>query len=348
MRRKGICLFLVALFFWAEIPSAMAAEDLTAYFEAARAALETPAQQALTDGEWELRTGETVAAPFVSTEVIPYDEQAERPLPALEGELISGDESILSVSEDGMVTALSAGETTLTYRTSAGEQVLKVSVSDDAMPQLIRNYIYVLRREFTEVQRARLPKYNKYAKWYYRKKNEVGWCSVFTIYCANAAGAEPVKKGDVDKENPPEVQFLREGQVGNQYDGFLSMGRFVGIPQSGYLVIYADMSNEYRTVHIGSVVDVEDRGDGVYAVTTIEGNMSNSVKSYSYLYDSKLDNHLVGVEKGLRLRSNMAERPESEQVDPLIQYALHTDHWSVFGFCQTWAGAVPLHPTPRP
>ena len=54
MRRKGICLFLVALFFWAEIPSAMAAEDLTAYFEAARAALETPAQQALTDGEWEL------------------------------------------------------------------------------------------------------------------------------------------------------------------------------------------------------------------------------------------------------------------------------------------------------
>ena len=211
MRRKGICLFLVALFFWAEIPSAMAAEDLTAYFEAARAALETPAQQALTDGEWELRTGETVAAPFVSTEVIPYDEQAERPLPALEGELISGDESILSVSEDGMVTALSAGETTLTYRTAAGEQVLKVSVSDDAMPQLIRNYLYVLRREFTEVQRARLPKYNKYAKWYYRKKNEVGWCSVFTIYCANAAGAEPVKKGDVDKENPPEVQFLREG-----------------------------------------------------------------------------------------------------------------------------------------
>ena len=82
MRRKGICLFLLALFFWAEIPSAMAAEDLTAYFEAARAALETPAQQALTDGEWELRTGETVAAPFVSTEVIPYDEQAERPLPA--------------------------------------------------------------------------------------------------------------------------------------------------------------------------------------------------------------------------------------------------------------------------
>lgn len=336
MRRKGWVLFLAALLLLAEIPSAAAAADLTAYFEEARAALETPAQQALTDGVWELRTGETAAAPFVSTEVIPYDEQAERPLPAPEGELSAGDESILAVSEDGRVTALSAGETTLTYRDANGEQVLKVTVADDAMPQMIRNYLYVLRREFTEVQRARLPKYNKYAKWYYRKKNEVGWCSVFTIYCANAAGAEPVKKGEVDLENPPEVQFLREGQVGNQYDGFMDMGRFAGVPKPGYLVIYADMSNEYRTVHIGSVVDVEDRGDGVYAVTTIEGNMSNSVKSYSYLYDSKADNHLVGAEKGLRLRSNMAERPEAEQTDPLIQYALHTDHWSVFGFCQTW------------
>ena len=336
MRRKGICLFLAALLLLAEIPSAMAAEDLTAYFEEARAALETPAQQALTDGAWELRTGETAAAPFVSTEVIPYDEQAERPLPALEGELISGDESILSVSEDGMVTALSAGETTLTYRTAAGEQVLKVSVSDDAMPQLIRNYIYVLRREFTEVQRARLPKYNKYAKWYYRKKNEVGWCSVFTIYCANAAGAEPVKKGEVDLENPPEVQFLREGQVGNQYDGFQKLGRFADVPRPGYLVIYGDLDNGYRTTHIGIVVGAEALGAGLYRVTTVEGNMSNTVKSYTYLYDSAKANNTVGVEKGRKLQRNMAELPADQQTDPLAQYTPHTTHWCVFGFGASW------------
>ena len=149
MRRKGWVLFLAALLLLAEIPSAAAAADLTAYFEEARAALETPAQQALTDGVWELRTGETAPAPFVSTEVIPYDEQAERPLPAPEGELSAGDESVLAVSEDSRVTALSAGETTLTYRDANGEQVLKVTVADDAMPQLIRTYLYVLRREFT-------------------------------------------------------------------------------------------------------------------------------------------------------------------------------------------------------
>jgi pimeloyl-ACP methyl ester carboxylesterase len=30
------------------------------------------------------------------------------------------------------------------------------------------------------------------------------------------------------------------------------------------------------------------------------------------------------------------ELPAEMQTDPLVQYTLHTDHWSVFGFCQTW------------
>ena len=32
----------------------------------------------------------------------------------------------------------------------------------------------------------------------------------------------------------------------------------------------------------------------------------------------------------------MAQVPEEMQTDPLVQYTLHTDHWSVFGFGQTW------------
>ena len=110
----------------------------------------------------------------------------------------------------------------------------------------------------------------------------------------------------------------------------------MSVPKPGYLVIYADMSNAYRTVHIGSVTDVQDLGDGLYAVTTVEGNMSNSVKSYCYVYDSNKPNHMVGVEEGLKLQNNMSELPEQMHLDPLVQYELHTDHWSVFGFCQTW------------
>jgi hypothetical protein len=130
--------------------------------------------------------------------------------------------------------------------------------------------------------------------------------------------------------------YFREGQVGNQYDAFQSLGRFVGIPRPGYLVIYGELNNGYRTTHIGIVVDVQDRGDGIYQVSTVEGNMSNTVKSYTYLYDSNKDNHTVGVETGLKLQKNMSVLPEEEQTDPLTQYKLHTTHWCVFGFCASW------------
>ena len=201
---------------------------------------------------------------------------------------------------------------------------------------MIKNYLYVLKREFYSVKRAKLPKYNQYAKWYYGRKKEVGWCAVFTIYCANAAGANPLTLKEIDYANPPMVQYVRQGQVGHQYDGFWDMGRFVSVPKPGYLVIYADMSNAYRTVHVGSVADVQDLGGGKYAVTTIEGNMSNTVKSYCFLYDSNKANNTVGKEKGLKLQNNMEELPAEYHTDPLVQYELHTDHWSVFGFCQTW------------
>lgn len=78
-------------------------------------------------------------------------------------------------------------------------------------------------------------------------------------------------------------------------------------------------------MHIGSVTDVEELGDGLYAVTTVEGNMSNSVKSYCYVYDSNKPNHMVGVEEGLKLQNNMSELPEQMHSDPLVQYELHTD-----------------------
>ena len=186
------------------------------------------------------------------------------------------------------------------------------------------------------MHRARLPKYNQYAKWYYGKKKEVGWCSVFTIWCANASGTDPVQEETLEGAPEGGVLLLREGQVGNQYDGFQKLGRFTGVPRPGYTVIYGDLSNGYRTTHIGLVVDVSDAGGGLYRVTTVEGNMSNTVKSYTYLYDSNKANSTVGVEKGKKLQANMAELPKDQQTDPLVQYKLHTDHWCVFGFGASW------------
>ena len=331
-RRLTLLILAFTLFF----SSALADAERDALFDSALEALLTPAQEGERDGAYSLHTGDSAYVPCVAPDITPYDERENTVYPQIDGSFSSSDPEVVSVSEAGLMTGLKQGEATVTYHSADGDHAYLVTVSDGTPPEVIKNYIYVLRREFYSVKRARLPKYNQYAKWYYGKKNEVGWCAVFTIYCANAAGTNPIKYTEVDAENPPMVQFMREGTVGHQYDGFLAMDRFVSVPKPGYLVIYADMSNAYRTVHIGSVTDVEDYGDGLYAVTTIEGNMSNSVKSYCYLYDSTKPNHLVGIQDGLKLQNNMAELPQEAHTDPLVQYELHTDHWSVFGFCQTW------------
>ena len=328
---------LLAMLLLASNALALTNEERSALFDEALAGLRTPDQLSNAAAAFGLHTGDSAYLPCVSPGIIPFDEQGEDGLqPIKPGIFSSSDESIVTVSPEGLMTGIAPGEAIVTGSTEDGDYFYKVTVGDDQLPQVIKNYIYVLQREFYSVKRSRLPKYNKYAKWYYGRRKEVGWCSVFTIYCANAAGTDPLTLKEIDYENPPMVQFIQQGQVGHQYDGFLDMGRFVSIPKPGYLVIYADMSNSYRTTHIASVTDVQDLGGGRYAVTTIEGNMSNSVKSYCYLYDSNKPNHLVGLEKGLRLQNNMEELPEEYHTDPLVQYELHTDHWSVFGFCQTW------------
>ena len=328
---------LLALLLFVSQASALTNEERSALFDEALSGLLTPDQLSDATGFFGLHTGDSAYIPCVSPGIVPFDELPEGGLqPIMSGTFTSSDPSVVTVSDAGLMTGVAPGEAEVVAITVEGEFTYNVTVGDDQLPQVIKNYIYVLNREFYSVKRSRLPKYNKYAKWYYGRRKEVGWCAVFTIYCANAAGTNPLTLKEIDAENPPMVQFVRQGQVGHQYDGFLDMGRFVSVPKPGYLVIYADMSNSYRTTHIASVTDVQDLGNGRYAVTTIEGNMSNSVKSYSYLYDSNKPNHLVGLEKGLRLQNNMEELPAEYHTDPLVQYDLHTDHWSVFGFCQTW------------
>ncbi|MCL1854929.1 MAG: CHAP domain-containing protein [Clostridia bacterium] len=314
---------------------ALAGKDPAA-FDAARSVLKTPAQQGITALEYGLHPGESAYVPEVAPEITPFDEPEAVVYPPVQGNFESSDDTILTVNDRGLMTAKAPGVVRVTYQKPEAEAHYRVTVSDEIPTERAKAMAYVARREFLETRQARLPKYNKYAKWYYGKKKEVGWCAVFAIWCANASGSDPLK--EKDSANVPEdaTLYLKEGQVGNQYDGFAALGRFGAIPRTGYMVIYADMRNGYRVTHIGIVVDAVPLEGGMYRVTTVEGNMSNSVKSYVYLYDSGKDNHLVGVEKGLKLQRNMSKVPEDDREDPLPQYEPHTDHWTVFGFCETW------------
>ena len=112
------------------------------------------------------------------------------------------------------------------------------------MPLEARNFVLFARAQFEKHPFEKLPKANEYTPWYYHDKREIGWCSVFQIYCAYHSGLQLLKyKQDVTVA-PDAVISAMEGLVGNVYYVFEAQNRWLqademeAIPKPGYLVIY--------------------------------------------------------------------------------------------------------------
>ena len=198
------------------------------------------------------------------------------------------------------------------------------------MPLAARNFVLTARAEFEKNNWAKLPKNNEYTKWYYHDNREIGWCSVFQIYCAYHSGLQLIRyKQDVNVE-PDACISAMEGRVGNVRLAFEEHGRWVdgtegGIPKPGYLVIYGVRASTPYT-HVAIVESVKEMGDGVYELTTIEGNLNSTVRRINYRYDATPK----------RQYYNMSAVPEDEITEENCQYKLQKDDWYVTGFCATW------------
>ena len=294
-----------------------------AEFNAQFAALKSPIELMLSTKNANVRVGDAFYLPFIEERIIPTDEMHSYQS-KYDGSATSDNTDVAQIDENGLITIIGNGVANIEYNT----QILKLNVNEENQPFSIQNFIYLANYEYLSNQMQRMPKYNKYAKWYYKKKNEVGWCSVFASYITNAAGLPTFKHDTIDltalSEN--KVFGLLEGQVGSQWDGYKSVDRFTNIPKPGYLVIYGNRKNGYKHTHIWIVVEAKELENGNYLIRTVEGNMSNTVKSYIYIYDSNVSHP----------NANMSETPEEFRENPLPQYTLHTNFWSVFGFCATW------------
>ena len=198
------------------------------------------------------------------------------------------------------------------------------------MPLAARNFVLFARAEFEKNDWTRLPKCNEYTQWYYHDKREIGWCSVFQLYCAYHSGLQLVRYRQDIEVQPGDCISAMEGRVGNVRLAFEEHGRWLdgtqgAAPKPGYLVIYGVRQSTPYT-HVAIVESVKELGDGLYELTTIEGNLNSTVRRLNYRYDAN-------PKQPYR---NMSVVPTDEITQENCQYTLQKDDWYVTGFCATW------------
>ena len=167
---------------------------------------------------------------------------------------------------------------------------------------------------------------NKYSFWQCGKgpKCNIGWCGAFLGYVFDTCGIpmdEPTKSVPHESGEPYSVHAAGVGKINK---GFEKMNRLTMVPKPGYLVVYGEQK-AYGYKHIGLVTDVDDLGGGVYLLKTVEGNMSNRIKRYCYLFDS---NEPI---------KNTKPCPDKyRRTDGEINDYEHIKKWNITTFCQTW------------
>ncbi len=198
------------------------------------------------------------------------------------------------------------------------------------MPLEARHFVLQARMQFERHPFEKLPKANEYTNWYYHDKREIGWCSVFQIWCAYHSGVELIHYKLKDRLPEEAVFTAMEGRVGNVYKAFEKQGRWLsgtegGIPRPGYLVIYGVRGSTPYT-HIAIVESVTALDDGRYELTTIEGNINSTIKRMNYRYNANPEKPYY----------NMSVIPENEITRMNCQYTLQKNNWYITGFCATW------------
>ena len=262
--------------------------------------------------------------------------------------------------EGNTITAYDEGYTVLSLVGQNGEEFqVEVEVAegaaaeaDDSVPALIRRAIEIGIQEWQENLGNALPrsdsnkpaKGNKYTVWW---GYDCGWCGAFANYCMDTAGV-PLEPSDTYKKLKPlgsgEPHGVREAAVPKLDTGFSNMDRVTqDDPRPGYLVIYGRRDSKssnggkvsaYAFVHVGIVTDVKDLGGGKFLISTVEGNLSNRIKRFTYVYDS---NSPANKNKpDIKANLNMSPAPEDVPREPDIQYTPHQDSWYVTEFCRTW------------
>ena len=194
------------------------------------------------------------------------------------------------------------------------------------IPDQVQEVLDLAYAEWEELNGKGLRRSNKYTKW--RNNGEWGWCGGFITWCMLQIGVLMEEKNKITEGEVDGVVHVKEAGVGKLATGYLKMHRTTMVPQKGFLVVYGK-SGSSGFEHIGLVYDVEDLGDGKYRLTTIEGNMSSTVKMYIHDYDmnaAKKSKNLSAIPKEAR------DREESKN----FSYKVQVKGWYINMFLMPW------------
>ena len=170
----------------------------------------------------------------------------------------------------------------------------------EQVPEKIQQLLDLAYSEWQTVNGKKLARSNKYTKW--RNNYEWGWCAGFVTWCMLQLDVPMERMQDMEEKEVSGIVHVKEASVGKLLRGYQKMNRATNVPQKGFLVVYGVANSVNKTTHVGLVYDVVDMGNGKYRITTIEGNMSNTIRMYVHDYDLNADRY-----------KNLSAIPEEER-----------------------------------
>ncbi len=190
-------------------------------------------------------------------------------------------------------------------------------------PEQIRKMLDIAYAEWQALNGKRISEKNKYTEWR-GKGYSFEWCAGYVTWVMMEAGI-PMNimgeirdaAGDDDHLDMQGVYHVKEATPGKFLRAYQIMDRATMIPQKGFLVVYGCSYN--KTIHTAFVYDVEPLGGGRYRLTTLEGNVGDSIKMYIRDYDMN-----VQVNTNSRKSTNLTEVPEDERtpIEGNVDYSI--------------------------
>lgn len=227
-------------------------------------------------------------------------------------------------------------------------------------PAEIQQVLDVAYAEWEALDGKRLPDVNKFTEWR-GKGYKFEWCAGYVTYCMMQAGIPMDELADIKKaagaDSLLEVSGLyhcKEASPGKLLRAYQIMERATMVPQKGFIVIYGCSFN--KVIHAALVYDVQALGEGRYRITTLEGNIRDSIRMYIRDYDMN-----APVDTNRKKSTNLSVVPEDERVVPegaTLEYTLmdgkpssgSSDRYMYYvnRFLMPWVPGDPALSTPAP